>query len=201
MPNFFYPKYIFLHEHWESKTTDLISKAFSFSSFTNFSKTKTYFHGVMSRNWKWPVGGKISILFTERSLQYNSSLEGSIFKFSPYGPSLSRLIALPLLSIFFLSSWTGSILKFCDLIVLGGGNPASPLPTPLLPHTHTHLSSQRAISLGWWVVLYINIRFFFSGGTACLKPCSLFTSIRAHLLQANDLSIFLLLLKSFWLFA
>ena len=38
--------FFYFHEHWltflnrESKTTDLISKAFSFSSFINFSKTK-----------------------------------------------------------------------------------------------------------------------------------------------------------------
>ena len=45
---FFYPKYIFFyfHERWltflnrEFKTTDLISKTFSFSSLINFSKTK-----------------------------------------------------------------------------------------------------------------------------------------------------------------
>ena len=60
-------------------------------------------------------------------------------------------------------------------LVLGAGNPASPPPTLPLPHTHTHKRSQRAISVGWWVVLFINILFFF-GGTACLKPYSWFTS-------------------------
>ena len=69
---FFYPKYIFFFFMnrltflgRESKTTDLISKAFSFSSFINFSKTKTYFRDIISYHWKWPVSGKINMLFTD----------------------------------------------------------------------------------------------------------------------------------------
>ena len=138
---------------------------------------------------------------TERSLQYISSLEGSIFKFSPYGPSVRRLIALPLLSIFFsqfVNERYFKILRFdC---VRSGQSRLSPSHPSSSTHSHALKLAANDIFRVMSCVIY-KYPFFFFRRDSVLKPCSLFTSIRAHLLQANDLSIFLLLLKSFWLFA
>ena len=81
--------------------------------FIDLSKTKTLFRDVMSLDWKWPVSGKMIMLFTDWEVLMVYRVRGR--SFPPYGSSLSQLIAYRC-NLFFFSSWVGGILQFCDLI-------------------------------------------------------------------------------------
>ena len=130
----------------------------------------------------------------ENDMSVEISAREQHFQVSTIRTFPSTVNSLPLVSLFFSARERAEFYNFVIWLVLGVANPPSPpTPTPLF-HTRTHTLTLAACDICRVMSFVIYKYPFFSGWTACLKPCSLFTSSRVHLHQANYSSIFLLLL-------